>query len=157
MWEKDVKKRSALPLFWQRCTQRPFMWRTTLTKTAHNITSLLSQIKELVWKGGEGAACIKSRSIPLVSKPPPSPFPGETGSAQGPLWLIYQRLLKSQQQRAVRGSDRVGMSPPRCLTTWFMLEQLRKIGGLGGLKWRKIKTESTVHASKAKDPLLRGQ
>lgn len=33
-----------------------------------------------------------------------------------------------------KGSERVGISPPCCLTTWFMVELLRKIGGLGGLK-----------------------
>lgn len=51
--KKMSNKEVALPLLWQSCTQRPFMWRTTLTKTAqHNIAPLPNKGSRLKRKGG---------------------------------------------------------------------------------------------------------
>lgn len=161
MSNKEVPFPFLAALTAKPCTQRAFFWRTTLTKTAEHNISPPSNKRNCSEKEGRGQAHIKSsKKIPPLPKTPTKPVPLRTGRAGRPVWLIYQLLLKlpvaeSAEKGRVRGvSERAGISPPRCLTTWFMVELLRKIGGLGGLKWRKIKTESTEHVWKAKDPLL---
>lgn len=92
----QIKKRPSP--FWQ-CSQQSPVHRGLSSdaprlQKQQNITSLLSQIKELLWKGGEGAGIYKKQQN--SSTAPTKTIPLRTGRAGRPVWLIYQLVLNSQ-------------------------------------------------------------